>query len=72
VPDSVGTQAKVHIRNVDGNPTIAQIDLETRAKVPGLDDDTFQRTAQETREQCIISRALGGVGEINVQATLES
>ena len=27
VPDSVETQAKVQIRNVDGNPTISQIDL---------------------------------------------
>jgi lipoyl-dependent peroxiredoxin len=72
VPDSVETQAKVQIRNVDGNPTIAQIELATHAKVPGLDDETFQQTAQETREQCIISRALAGVGDITVQATLES
>lgn len=72
VPDSVETQAKVQIRNVDGAPTIAQIDLTTRAKVPGLDDETFQKTAQETREQCIISRALAGVGNITVDATLES
>ena len=72
VPDSVETQAKVQIRNVDGAPTIAQIDLATRAKVPGLDDETFQRVAQETREQCIISRALAGVGNITVEATLES
>jgi osmotically inducible protein OsmC len=72
VPDSVETQAKVQIRNVDGNPTIAQIDLETRAKVPGLDDETFQQTAQATREQCIISRALAGVGNITVDAKLES
>src|SRR5215208_1282324 len=55
VPESVETQAKVQIRNVDGAPTIAQIDLSTRAKVPGLDDNTFQQTAQATREQCIIS-----------------
>jgi osmotically inducible protein OsmC len=72
VPDSVQTQARVHIRNVDGNPTIAQIDLITHAKVPGLDDATFQETAKATREQCIISRALAGVGNITVEATLES
>jgi osmotically inducible protein OsmC len=72
VPDSVETQAQVHIRNVDGNPTISEINLTTNAKVPGLDDETFQQTAQATREQCIISRALGGVGNITVEATLES
>jgi osmotically inducible protein OsmC len=72
VPDSVETQARVHIRNIDGNPTIAQIDLATHAKVPGLDDETFQQTAQTIREVCIISRALAGVGNIPVEATLES
>jgi osmotically inducible protein OsmC len=72
VPDSVETDAKVHIRNIDGAPTISQIDLVTHAKIPGLDDATFQKTAQETREVCIISRALGGVGNITVEATLES
>jgi len=72
LPDSVATEARVHIRQVDGNPTITQIDLVTNAKVPGLDDETFQKVAQETREACIISRALAGVGNITVDATLES
>jgi lipoyl-dependent peroxiredoxin len=72
VPDSVQTQAKVHIRNVDGNPTIAQIDLVTRARVPGLDDATFQETAKAAKDACIISRALAGVGNITLDATLES
>jgi lipoyl-dependent peroxiredoxin len=72
VPEAVETDAKVHIRNIDGNPTISQIDLVTHATIPGLDDETFQRIAQETREQCIISRALAGVGTINVEARLDS
>ena len=72
VPESVQTQARVHIRNVDGNPTIAQIDLVTRARVPGLDDATFQETAKATKDACIISRALAGVSNITVDATLES
>jgi lipoyl-dependent peroxiredoxin len=72
VPESISTEAKVHIRQVDGNPTITQIDLITRGKVPGLDEETFKKTAQETREVCIISRALAGVGNITVDATLES
>lgn len=72
VPDAVQTQARVQIRNVDGNPTIAQIDLETRARVPGLDDESFQQQAKTAKEGCIISRALAGVGNITVDATLES
>jgi osmotically inducible protein OsmC len=72
VPQSVQTQAKVHIRNIDGNPTISQIDLVTRARVPGLDDATFQETAKATKDACIISRALAGVSNVTVDATLES
>jgi lipoyl-dependent peroxiredoxin len=72
VPDSVETQAKVQIRNVDGNPTISQIDLVTTARVPGLDDGTFQETAKTAKDGCIISRALAGVGNITLDATLES
>jgi osmotically inducible protein OsmC len=72
VPDSVETQAKVQIRNVDGNPTISQIDLVTTARVPGVDDNTFQETAKAAKDGCIISRALAGVGNITLDATLES
>jgi lipoyl-dependent peroxiredoxin len=72
VPDEVRTQAKVQIRNLDGKPTIAQIDLVTRARVPGLDDAKLQETAQAAKDGCIISRALAGVGNITVDATLES
>jgi osmotically inducible protein OsmC len=72
VPDSVETQAKVQIRNIDGNPTIAQIDLETNARVPGLDDATFQENAKAAKDGCIISRALAGVGNITLDAKLES
>jgi lipoyl-dependent peroxiredoxin len=70
--ESVQTQARVHIRNVDGLPTITQIDLITRGRVPGLDEATFKATASATKDACIISRALGAVGEITVDATLET
>jgi osmotically inducible protein OsmC len=72
VPDEVKTEAKVHIRLIDGNPTITQIDLETRARIPSLDDATFQEAARVAKEGCIISRALAGVGNINLDAQLES
>jgi len=70
--ESVQTQARVHIRNVDGKPTITQIDLITRGRVPGLDEATFKETASATKDACIISRALAGVSNITVDATLES
>ena len=38
-PESIQTQAKVSLRNIDGAPTITKVALTTRARVPGLDDD---------------------------------
>jgi lipoyl-dependent peroxiredoxin len=72
VPESVQTQARVHIRNIDGKPTISQIDLVTRARVQGVDEATLRQIANATKDACIISRALAGVSNVTVEAQLES
>src|SRR3954454_21871912 len=51
-PDSVKTTAKVHLRNVDGAPTIAQIELDVIGAVPGLDAEGFQRIAEQAKQNC--------------------
>jgi osmotically inducible protein OsmC len=71
-PDSVNTTAKVHLRFVNEAPTITLIELETEARVAGVDDETFQATAAKAKEQCLISRALGAVDEITLSAKLVS
>ena len=71
-PESIQTQAKVSMRNVDGAPTITKMALTTRARVPGLDEEGFQKAANAAKESCVISRALGGVEEITLDASLES
>jgi osmotically inducible protein OsmC len=70
VPDSLRTRANVRLRNIDGAPTLARIDLETEGKVPGIDSDEFQRYAEEAKKTCPVSRALAGVPEMVVTATL--
>ncbi len=72
VPGSIKTRARAHLRLVDGAPTIQRIDIETVGKITGLDQDDFRRLAEEAKTSCIISRALRGVEEIKVSATLES
>lgn len=67
-PESVKTTAKVHLRMVDGVPTITQIDLVTEGRVPGLDQAQFADYAEQAKAGCPVSRALGGVGEITLQA----
>jgi lipoyl-dependent peroxiredoxin len=70
--DSVETEASVHLRQADAGMTITGIDLVTRGRVPGLDQEAFAARAEETKVNCIVSRALTGVGEITVDATLDS
>jgi osmotically inducible protein OsmC len=68
-PDSVQAQAKVHLRNVDGKPTIQRIDLEVHGEVPGLGDDEFRGYAEKAKADCVVSRALAGVPEIELTVT---
>ena len=71
-PESIQTQAKVSLRNVDGNPTITKVALTTRARVPGLDEEGFQKAANAAKDGCVVSRALGAIDEITLDAALES
>jgi lipoyl-dependent peroxiredoxin len=69
-PDSVRTDATVTLRMVDGTPTITSINLVTVGKVPGLDAAKFQEYAEGAKAGCPVSRALAGVPEITLTATL--
>jgi len=70
VPRTIWTRARVHLRIVDGAPAIKEIDIETDGDVPDLDQETFSKRAEEAKNTCIISRALGGVEQINLVARL--
>jgi len=69
-PDSVRTSAKVTLRFVDNAPTITRIDLDTTGAVPGIDAAQFQKFAEDAKAGCPVSRALAGVPEIVLMATL--
>jgi osmotically inducible protein OsmC len=69
-PRSIETTARVHLRLVDGVPTIQQIDLETKGDVPDVDPDGFREFAARAKAACAVSRVLRGVEQITVSATL--
>ena len=69
-PRSVRTRARVHLRNVDGQPTIQQIELDVEADVADIDEEHFREHAEEAKAGCVVSRALAGVEEIDVSARL--
>ncbi len=52
VPESLGTTARVQLRNIDGTPTLARIHLVTEGHVPGVDEQAFQRSADQAKAIC--------------------
>jgi osmotically inducible protein OsmC len=69
-PDSVQTEATVTLRMVEGKPTITKIALVTVGRVPGMDEAAFVEHAEAAKAGCPVSRALAGVPEITLEASL--
>jgi osmotically inducible protein OsmC len=55
-PERIETVAKVHL----GEGRIHTIELNTQARVPNVDEQTFQRLAEESKRNCPVSQALTG------------
>ena len=70
-PTSIQTTAKVHLGTRDAGPTITRIDLDVEGEVPGIDQATFQQHAEAAKKGCVVSRALSGVQNITLKATLK-
>ena len=68
-PDSVETTAEVHIDKDDGGFSITRSNLTTEVKVEGLSEEEFQKLADEAKQGCPVSRALGAI-EIGLDAKL--
>ena len=45
--------------------------MRTLGRVPGIDQATFEKVAEQMKTGCIVSRALAGVPEFTLKATLE-
>jgi lipoyl-dependent peroxiredoxin len=71
--ETVETTATVHLDKLEeGGFGIRRIVLDTRASVPGIDNDEFQRIAEGAKQGCPVSRALAAVGSIELKAELVS
>ena len=68
--ESVETNATVHLDKVGEGFGITRIELDTRARVPGVSEDEFQRAAEAAKGGCPVSKALGGVDSIELRASL--
>ena len=69
-PTDLNVRAEVTFDQVDGGWKVTTSMLKVRAVVPGIDDETFQRIAEDARDNCPISKALAGNVELSVDAQL--
>lgn len=69
-PQEVRTTAKVHLTKGESGFSITRVHLVTEARVPDIDESTFQEQAEKAKKGCPVSRALGAVDEITLEATL--
>jgi lipoyl-dependent peroxiredoxin len=68
-PERIHTEAIVHIERQDGGFAIPRISLATEARVPGIDEASFQEQAQAAKTNCPVSKALAGTA-IELEAKL--
>src|SRR6185503_986626 len=54
----IHTEARVKLEEVGESVSMTQIDLETEAEIPDIDDAAFQQYAQGAKQNCPLSKAL--------------
>ena len=71
--ERVETRAACTVRPQPGGGfAVTTMALTVRARVPGVDAETFRKTAEATKEGCPISKVMKGNVEITLDAQLES
>ena len=66
-PDELHTSATVTFQPGTG---ITKVALTVEGSVPGLDEASFEEAAQTAKQNCPVSKALAGVPEITLNASL--
>jgi osmotically inducible protein OsmC len=71
IPQEIHTVATVHFNQAAGGWSITKIALKTEGIVPGIDEASFQKIAEDSKKNCPVSKALAST-EITLEATLKS
>lgn len=71
-PKAIRTSAEVSLEKQDEGFAITAIALDTEVEADGIDDGSFQEVAHATKKACPVSKALGAVESITLQANLVS
>lgn len=59
-PEHIETSAEVTVEKQGGGFAMTRVQLDTKAKVPGLDESRFQELVRQANEACVVSQALKG------------
>jgi osmotically inducible protein OsmC len=68
--ESISTTATVSMEKKEAGFTVTNVHLDVTAKIPGIDQASFDKAAAEAKAGCPISRLLNA--EITMDAKLES
>lgn len=68
--NEISTEDNVHIQKLDNGWTVTKLEVNVVADVEGVDNETFQKYAEDTKKGCPISRALN-IKEVVLTAKLK-
>lgn len=68
-PEQLDTSATVTF-SMEGGPHIAGVALTIRGQVPGMDADTFARTAEQAKDGCPVSKLMGDHVDVSLNTEL--
>jgi len=68
--DEINARARVTLEEQGGGFAVTKVHLDVSARISGIDDETFQEVAEQTKLNCPISKLL--TAEITLDAKLES
>src|SRR5712691_7340175 len=69
-PTRIHTTARVHLERRGEGFDITRVELQTRARVPGIDEAEFRKQAETAEKTCPVSKALAGP-EISLEVMLD-
>ena len=69
-PDRLETSVTVTFKEIEGGWKTGSSQITVKGTVPGIDEATFKKAAEEAKDGCPISGALKGNVELSVEATL--
>jgi lipoyl-dependent peroxiredoxin len=69
--ERLDVSAACTVDEVEGRHLVIELALAVRGRVPGIDPETFIRTAMEAEQGCTMSTLVRASADVTVKATLE-